>query len=64
MDTLRIRQLLDKRDDIDREIQSIVNGDAPKKTLTCSICGGSHTARTCPQKQQSTLGAHLPNSEV
>ena len=50
MDTQRIRALLDKRDEIDRELTELVTGTAQKKTLTCSVCGGPHTARTCPNK--------------
>lgn len=50
MDTNRIRQLLDKRDDIDREFVEIVGGQ--KKPVRCSHCGGDgHTARTCAMRQ-------------
>lgn len=54
MDTNRLRLLLDKRDEIDRELVSLVtgNGSAPlKKPVKCSSCGDtSHTARNCPQR--------------
>jgi hypothetical protein len=64
MDSARIRQLLDKRDAIDREILELVNGDVPKKTMTCSICGGPHTARTCPQKPANENTVSLvPNGQ-
>lgn len=50
MDANRIRQLLDKRDDIDREIQAIVMGKQ-KKPVQCSQCQEEgHTARNCPSK--------------
>lgn len=55
MDTQRIRALLDKRDEIDRELAEIVTGNAQKKGVTCSHCGESgHTARTCPKKDGTT----------
>lgn len=49
MDTTRLRLLLDKRDDLDREIAEIVNGS--KKPIVCSSCKQEgHTARTCPSR--------------
>ena len=51
LDTQKVRELLDKRDEIDKELQEIF-GTQPKerKPTTCSKCGQSgHTARTCPQ---------------
>lgn len=55
MDAQRIRFLLDRRDEIDREIQTLVNG-SERKQIKCSTCGGEgHTARTCPKKAV-TLG--------
>jgi len=55
MDTQRIRQLLDRRDEIDRELAEAVsgngNGNGHKKTVKCSACGEEgHTARTCTNK--------------
>lgn len=51
MDTQKMRQLLDRRDEIDRELAELVTGSA-KKTLRCSACGEEgHTARTCTKKQ-------------
>ena len=51
MDTQRIRQLLDRRDEIDRELVELVSGQA-KKAVKCSTCGEEgHTARTCTKKQ-------------
>jgi hypothetical protein len=55
MDTARLRQLLDKRDAIDAEIQDAVNGGSPKKPIVCSACKAEgHTARTCTKKQNGT----------
>jgi hypothetical protein len=49
IDTQRVRELLDKRDQIDTELAAIFSGT--KKQVTCSKCGtAGHTARTC-QKQ-------------
>lgn len=52
MDTNRIRQLLDQRDELDRELASAVNGatnsTSNRKPASCSKCGEEgHTARTC-----------------
>ena len=53
IDTQRIRALLDKRDDIDKELTEAFSGQQAKKTITCSLCKAEgHTARTCPQKPQ------------
>lgn len=49
IDTNRVRELLDKRDEIDQELQTIFN---TKKTIKCGTCGEEgHSARTCPKKQ-------------
>lgn len=55
IDTSRIRDLLNKRDEIDAELAQIFTGQpTSKKTVTCSICSqAGHTARTCPTKVQS-----------
>ena len=55
MDTQRLRELLDQRDDIDREISSLViaagYSHPPKRAVSCSLCNQhGHTARTCPTK--------------
>ena len=55
MDTQRLRELLDQRDQLDEEIAravgSTVTTKKERKPLTCGICGSeSHTARTCSQK--------------
>lgn len=50
MDTTRIRHLLDRREEIDREIIEIVTGQS-KKVVRCSVCSTEgHTARNCPVK--------------
>jgi Zinc knuckle len=51
----RVKDLITKREEIDAELSSIL-GIAPKarKMQRCSICNEEgHTARTCPQPQQS-----------
>lgn len=51
MDTQRMRALLDKRDEIDRELIELVTGNGTKKPVKCSACGqDGHTARTCANK--------------
>jgi hypothetical protein len=54
LDTQKLRDLCDRRDEIDAEIATLVTGAAKKerKSLSCSKCGSpDHTARTCPQKE-------------
>jgi len=61
LDTQKLRELLDQRDAIDDEIAQIatnLNGrltvKTARKALTCSKCGSTeHTARTCPQKENT-----------
>ncbi len=49
LDTQKVRELLDRRDKIDEELQSIF-GAKERKPSTCSKCGqAGHSARTCPQ---------------
>lgn len=53
MDTIRIRQLLDKRDELDKEIVALVTEGAVKerRAQKCSVCGDTaHSARTCPKR--------------
>lgn len=51
IDTSKVRELLDKRDAIDAELQQLFNGSKERKTQQCSVCGSEgHTARTCPKK--------------
>ncbi len=64
MDSNRIRALLDQRDELDRELLTLVGGNttspSPRKPVACSVCNGEgHTARTCPTK--STLRIVEPN---
>ncbi len=50
-DTNRVRELLDKRDELDQELQTIFNAPQ-KKLIKCGTCGeDGHSARTCPKKQ-------------
>lgn len=50
MDTTRIRELLQKRDEIDQAIRDEVGAEERRKSR-CSRCGSEdHTARNCPQK--------------
>ena len=52
IDTARIRELLNKRDEIDQELANLFAG--VKKQVTCSICKESgHTARSCPTRGQT-----------
>jgi hypothetical protein len=50
LDIPRIKALIEKREDIDRELAELVIGKE-RKPQRCSICQSeTHTARTCPQK--------------
>jgi hypothetical protein len=57
MDTQKIRTLLDKREEIDRELVELVSGNvgtSAKKSVKCSHCAEEgHTARNCPHKHQA-----------
>lgn len=58
MDTQRIKELIAKREEIDRELVLIVSGGSSqaatttnRKTASCGLCHEEgHTARTCPQR--------------
>ena len=55
LDTQRIRNLLDKRDEIDRELAAIFTGNGMKerKAQRCSVCEQEgHTARTCLERKE------------
>ncbi len=50
-DTVKVRELLDQRDAIDRQIQDLVTGSKPRATQKCSHCQQEgHSVRTCPNK--------------
>jgi len=52
LDTQRIRELLDRRDEIDQELAAVFAGATIKKTITCGNCHEQgHTARKCPSKE-------------
>lgn len=56
MDTLKLRELLDRRDALDVEITDIVNGNTLKnkdrKPQACGNCGEiGHSARTCTREK-------------
>ena len=51
MDTIRLRQLLNRRDEIDQELVALVTNGGPKKQVVCSNCKEEgHTARTCTKR--------------
>lgn len=50
MDIQRIKSLLNKREEVDRELVALITG-GEKKAVVCSNCKEEgHTARTCPKK--------------
>lgn len=50
LDTQKVRELLDRRDQIDAELQAMFATGKEKKPIKCGKCGAEgHSARTCPQ---------------
>ena len=51
----RVKDLIQKREEIDAELAAIFNlAIKAKKTLRCSRCGEEgHNAKTCPSQQPS-----------
>jgi hypothetical protein len=48
LDTNRVRELLDQRDEIDKELQALITGTKERKPQKCGNCGEEgHTARSC-----------------
>ncbi len=52
MDIDLLKELIEKREEIDEQIVAAVGGKPKdKKAVKCSTCGTEgHTARTCPTK--------------
>jgi hypothetical protein len=48
------KELITKREDIDRQLADLFGGAVPtKKTRTCKVCGeAGHDTRSCPQAQK------------
>jgi hypothetical protein len=52
MDTTKLRELLDQRDELDDQIRTLVGGPKERKPQHCKVCNSTeHTARNCPSKQ-------------
>ena len=50
-DTARVRELLDQRDNIDRQLQELFSGSKGRAPQKCSHCQQEgHSVRTCPNK--------------
>lgn len=48
IDTAKIRELLDRRDEIDAALLALFTGGKERKKQACSKCGQEgHSARTC-----------------
>ena len=51
-DTVKVRELLDQRDAIDRQLQELFIGSKSRAPQKCSHCQQEgHSVRTCPNKQ-------------
>lgn len=51
IDTAKVRELLNQRDQIDNELALIFTGGKEKKPIKCGKCGeDGHTARTCSKE--------------
>jgi hypothetical protein len=48
------KELIAKREEIDRQLADLFGGIAPaKRTRACKVCGeAGHDARSCPQAQK------------
>ena len=52
IDVNRIRDLLNKREEIDQELLALFTGTKERKPQRCSVCQQEgHSARTCPTKK-------------
>ena len=53
----RVKELIQKREDIDAELEGIFGLSARgKKTARCSKCGAEgHNAKTCPVPEQQPI---------
>ena len=57
IDTSRVRELLNKRDEIDAELAAAFSGANIRKNVKCGACGEEgHTARTCKRPFGKSLG--------
>ena len=54
----RVKELIQKREEIDAELEGMFGLAARvKKTARCSKCGGEgHNAKTCPASEQHAIG--------
>lgn len=49
-----LKDLIARREAIDKQLETILGGETPTRTLRCSKCGStSHTARTCSEAKES-----------
>lgn len=52
INTKILRDLLDRRDEIDAELASMFTGTKERKPQKCGTCGETgHQSRTCPKKE-------------
>ena len=51
LDVQRVRELLNRRDDIDLELQALFTASKERRPQKCGKCGEEgHTARTCTKE--------------
>lgn len=56
----RAKELIDQREEIDRQLAAIFGGVKIRSAQKCSRCGTEgHTARTCPDKEGGTSAPAL-----
>lgn len=52
IDTAKIRELLNKRDEIDKELAECFTSTKERKPQACGICNEiGHSQRTCPKRE-------------
>lgn len=50
------RDLIQKREELDEQLATLLSGELKKKPVKCSNCGETgHTARTCPSRSEIEL---------
>lgn len=53
IDIKRLKELIEKREKIDEEIQAVAGGK--RKVQTCNHCGAEgHSTRWCPDKEKKS----------
>ena len=59
-DIAKAKELIEQREEIDRQLAAIFGGGAKARIQKCSRCGKEgHTARSCPEKENGEPASSL-----